>query len=162
MKMDLSGVKAIVFDFDGVFTDDKVTVDETGKESAVCSRSDGYGILQIKKLPIQILVLTKEVNPIASWRCKKMGVECQQGIDNKREFLETWLERRGIKPDDCVYVGNDVNDIECMKYIGRSFCPHDAHFKVKEITGFTLYCNGGNGAVREVCDYILSSENHEK
>jgi YrbI family 3-deoxy-D-manno-octulosonate 8-phosphate phosphatase len=148
-------LKAIVLDFDGVFTDDKVIVDETGKESVMCSRADGYGILQLKKLPIQILVLTKEINPVASARCKKMGIDCQQGIDNKLEFLIAWLERRGIDPADTIYVGNDVNDIECMEYVGESFCPIDAHPKVLDIADDVLYAGGGNGAVRELCDFIL-------
>ena len=151
-------VKAVVFDFDGVFTDDKVLIDERGKESVVCSRSDGFGILLLKEKGIPILVLSKEVNPVVTRRCMKMDVRCAQGIDDKLAYLSVWLEKQNIPPEQTVYLGNDVNDMECLVYVGTSVVVADAHPLAKRAAMYVLKNNGGNGAVRELCDMILGGK----
>jgi YrbI family 3-deoxy-D-manno-octulosonate 8-phosphate phosphatase len=149
-------IKAIIFDFDGVFTDNRVIIDEDGKESVICNRSDGLGISSIKKYGLSLLVLSKERNPVVQKRCEKMGLPCVQGIDNKKSFLTSWLEKKAINPNNVIYVGNDVNDIECLIYVGCGVAVADAYQDVKKASKIILKNKGGQGAVRELCDLIIS------
>jgi N-acylneuraminate cytidylyltransferase len=148
-------IHAIIFDFDGVFTDNKVIVDEDGKESVICNRSDGLGISAIKKYDLSLLVLSKEKNSVVQKRCEKLGLQCFQGIDDKKTFLTTWLEKKGINPNNVIYVGNDVNDIECLRYVGCGVAVADAHEEVKKKSKIILKNKGGQGAVRELCEFVI-------
>jgi len=152
-------IRAIVFDFDGVFTDNKVIVDEDGKESVICDRSDGLGISAIKKYNFALLVLSKERNPVVQKRCEKLGLPCIQGIDDKKTVLASWLDEKQINPNNVIYVGNDINDIECLNFVGCGIVVADAHEEVKKIAKIILKNNGGHGAVRELCDLLLTKNN---
>ena len=149
-------IQAIIFDFDGVFTDNRVIVNEDGQESVICNRSDGLGISEIKKYNISLLVLSKEKNPVVRKRCEKLGIPCVQGIDDKKTFLETWLKENAIDHNQVIYLGNDVNDIECIKYVGCGVVVADAHENAKIAAQIVLKNNGGQGAVRELCDLVMS------
>jgi YrbI family 3-deoxy-D-manno-octulosonate 8-phosphate phosphatase len=151
-----STVKAIIFDFDGVFTDNRVIVNENGQESIICNRSDGLGISEIKKYGISLLVLSKEKNPVVQKRCEKLGIPCVQGIDDKKTFLSSWLKENAINLNDVIYLGNDVNDIECLTYVGCGVVVADAHETAKKAAKIVLTRNGGHGAVRELCDHVMS------
>ena len=149
-------IQAIIFDFDGVFTDNRVIVNENGQESVICNRSDGFGISAIKKYGISLLVLSKEKNPVVQKRCEKLGMPCVQGIDDKKTFLAAWLRENAIDLNHVIYLGNDVNDIECLKYVGCGVVVADAHDDAKRAAKIVLKNNGGQGAVRELCDLVMS------
>jgi len=149
-------VQAIVFDFDGVFTDNRVILDEDGKESVICNRSDGLGISGVKKCGISLLVLSKEKNPVVQRRCEKMEIPCVHGIDDKKTFLSSWLKEKAIDPKNVIYVGNDINDIDCLQYVGCGVVVADAHEDTKMVAKIILKNNGGHGAVRELCDLVMS------
>jgi spore coat polysaccharide biosynthesis protein SpsF len=158
MKFELpTTIQAIIFDFDGVFTDNRVIVDEDGNESVICNRSDGLGISAIKKCGFTLLVLSKEKNPVVQKRCEKMGIPYVQGVDDKKTFLVSWLEEKAINRNNVIYLGNDVNDIECLQYVGCGVVVADAHEDVKKVTENILKNKGGQGAVRELCDQVISS-----
>jgi N-acylneuraminate cytidylyltransferase len=146
---------ALFLDFDGVFTDNRVIVSENGSESVVCNRSDGYGISLIKKEKIPILVLSTERNSVVSARLKKLDIEHFYGLNKKYEKLSEWAKNNSIDLAKAIYVGNDVNDIECMKMVGCSMATSDAYTEIKEIASIVLKNKGGYGAVREVCNLIL-------
>lgn len=148
-------IKALVMDFDGVMTHDKVYLSETGEETVRCSRGDGLGLTMLRKTPIKTMVLSKEVNPVVSTRCRKLQIECLQGIDHKLQTLETWCRNQKITMDQVLYVGNDANDVECLKAVGLSAAPADSHPSALNIAQIRLQHAGGNGAVREVCDALL-------
>ena len=150
-----SPVGAVVFDFDGVFTDDRVLVDQDGREAVMCSRSDGHGLAALAKACMPMLVISKEANPVVSARCAKLGIECSQGCDEKLPVMSRWLKRRGIKPAHTVYVGNDLNDLECLGAVGCGVAVADAHAEVRAGARLLLSRPGGYGAVRELCDLIL-------
>lgn len=150
--------QAIIFDFDGVFTDNSVIVDEEGKESVVCNRSDGIGISAIIKKGIPILVISKEKNLVVQKRCDKLGIPCIQGIDDKWGCLSGWLQNQGFDPKKVIYVGNDVNDIECLQSVGCGVAVADAYDEVKKAATIILINRGGHGAVRELCDLVISSK----
>ena len=147
---------AVVFDFDGVFTDNRVWVTADGQESAACSRGDGMGIGLLKKTGVPLLVLSKEPVPIVQHRCKKLGLECLHGVDDKLPLLERWLADRGLDLAQTVYVGNDVNDHECLAAAGCGVVPADALPQVMPLAKIVLDKAGGHGAVRELCDLIIA------
>ena len=122
-------VGAVVFDFDGVFTDNRVAVCEDGTERVSCSRGDGIGIAALQRNcpDIHLLVLSSEENGVVSARCGKLGLECLQGVERKAPALEEWLKSRGVSAAETVYVGNDVNDLECMACVGCGLAVCDAH-----------------------------------
>ena len=160
----LSDFSLIVFDFDGVFTDNLVHLDETGKETVTCSRSDGLGIGMLKRaisknnLRVELQVVSTEVNPVVAKRCQKLGLEFSQGVENKKIHLEDHFMKRGgssnLSWSSTLYLGNDLNDLEVMK-LCPSFAPIDAHPKVKEVAGLVFEEHGGHGFVRAVVEYLL-------
>lgn len=151
-------VRLLVLDFDGVFTDNYVWVDQDGKEAARFSRGDGLGITRVRQAGIEVLVLSAEQNPIVAARCRKLGITCVQGISDKRSALLHWARERSLDLQQAVYVGNDVNDLACMEVAGAGVTVPDAHPEVLEKADWVLSRPGGRGAVREVCDRLLENK----
>jgi|LNFM01.1.fsa_nt_gb N-acylneuraminate cytidylyltransferase len=153
----LRRVKALVTDFDGVHTDNTVLVDETGRESVRCSRADGLGIDLLRAADIPVLILSRESNPVVAARAAKLRVEVIHDCLDKIGALRAWVSARGLQLADIAYVGNDVNDLECLEAAGLPFVPADAHTDARR-AGLPLRMRGGEGAVREVADMILAAQ----
>ncbi len=163
----IKDLHTIIFDFDGVFTDNFVYVDDRGTESVRCSRADSYGISILKKftskldLKIDVFVLSTETNQVVIKRCKKMGIDCHFGKRDKAEYLAEWYSKnRPGLPDPyagTLYFGNDLNDLPVMQKVGTSFAPADAHPRIKEIATQVLMTRGGFGFVREGIELILGT-----
>jgi len=149
-------VAALVLDFDGVFTDNSVLVSQNGIEAVICNRSDGAGLSKLKKAGIAVLVLSAEENPVVSARCRKLGLECLQGLQDKEAAMLEWLERERISPANVIYVGNDVNDLPCMELVRCSVAVSDAHPDILSMVRIVLTKPGGRGAIREICDLIMT------
>ncbi|MBQ6479903.1 MAG: acylneuraminate cytidylyltransferase [Anaerolineaceae bacterium] len=149
-------IKLVVFDFDGVMTDDTVYVDQSGTESVRCSRSDGMGIRLLREKGIPAVVLSSERNPVVMQRCKKLNLECIHGVLKKGETLANYLKENEIDPRSVIYVGNDVNDLPCFPLVGCAIVPSDAHDRVKNEADIVLTHKGGEGAVRELCDMLIN------
>jgi N-acylneuraminate cytidylyltransferase len=149
-------IKALVMDFDGVHTDDSALLHSDGTESVRVSRSDGMGIQMLKKAGIPMLILSKETNKIVSVRAEKLGVEVIQGVDDKLPVLIKWCKDNGIELGSVCYIGNDVNDLECIEAVGWPATPRDANPVVAAKAAIIVSKNGGNGAVREICEIILA------
>jgi N-acylneuraminate cytidylyltransferase len=156
----LSGVTAIAFDFDGVFTDDRVLVSQTGEESVFCSRSDGMGIGLLRDAGIHMIIISKEPNPVVAARAKKLSLEVVQGCDDKLPVLREWMTRISSTPDTTAYMGNDINDVECMNFVGIAIAPCDAHPLVLDIADVVTKNPGGRGAIREIADNLLQVQRH--
>lgn len=150
-------VSAVIFDFDGVFTDNRVFIDEHGTETVACNRSDGLGISRLKEARIPILVLSSELNPVVLARCKKLGIEAIHKSSDKAADLQHWSVERHIDLGHAIYLGNDVNDLACFQLVGCAVAVSDAHAQVKVAADLTLLSSGGRGAVRELCDLILGT-----
>ena len=150
-------VAAVVFDFDGVLTDDRVWLDAEGTELVACSRSDGMGISRLRAAGITALVLSKERNPVVGARCRKLQIPCLQAIDDKRAALEAWLAERQLDPTQTVFLGNDVNDVEVMAWVGCGVAVADAHPTALAAARVVLARPGGAGAARELADLILDA-----
>jgi N-acylneuraminate cytidylyltransferase len=146
--------RLIVFDFDGVMTDNRVWVSEQGGELVACNRSDGLGLETLRSLGLDLLVLSTETNPVVGARCRKLGLPYEHGVHDKVGRLRELLDERGISPADVVYVGNDVNDCDCMQLVGWAVAVADAHPEVRRTADLILTSAGGHGAVRELCDRL--------
>ena len=150
----MTSTKLIVYDFDGVMTDNKVFVDQKGNEQVQVSRADGLAVAGIKKLGIQQVIISTEKNPVVSIRANKLGIICLQGVENKKNVLTSYCQKTDIDLKEVVFVGNDINDIDAMEIVGKRYCPADAHESVKTISDKVLNSKGGDGVVRELFDFI--------
>jgi len=152
----IRSVRLIAFDFDGVFTDNKVYVLQDGSEAVCCYRGDGIGLEKLKRLGIQTIVISTEVNPVVGFRSKKLGIRCIQGCEDKRAALEGVAHELGLSLDQVAFVGNDVNDLSCLLAVGLPMVVRDAHPDVLEAVLYRTQAVGGRGAVREICDLFES------
>lgn len=154
----LARVRLAAFDFDGVFTDNTVWVDQSGTESVRCWRGDGLGLSTLRKTGVETVVVSTEVNPVVSVRCRKLGVPCHQACDNKLETLRSIAHDLGCSLSETAFVGNDINDLECLSEVGVPIVVADAHPAVRHVAAYTTLARGGRGAVREVCDLIRQAQ----
>lgn len=145
----------LVFDFDGVLTDNRVYVFQDGREAVACNRGDGMGLAMLRERGVPMAVLSTEVNPVVDARCRKLKLECQHGLGDKRSALVALAREKNVDLRNVVYVGNDVNDLGCMEVAGFAVVVADAHPSAREKADFVLSHPGGAGAVRELCDLLL-------
>ena len=151
-------IKLVIFDFDGVFTDNRVLVDELGNESVICSRYDGYGIKNLNQNSIYNYVLTSETKPIANRRCEKLGIKCINNVKSKVEETKKILKKLDLKFKNVCFLGNDINDIELLDLVGFPVKTYDSHpILQKKRSYFTTKLIGGHGCVRELSDYLTSN-----
>ena len=151
-------ISLLVMDFDGVLTDNRVFVMEDGKEAVVCDRSDGMGLSLLREHGLDAIILSKEQNPVVSVRGEKLKLTVYQGIDEKLEVLKRIIYEKGVGLENVIYVGNDINDLACMKNTGISVAVADAYPEVKKQANILLNHNGGQGAIREVCELIIKNK----
>ncbi len=149
-------VDLLVMDFDGVITDNRVWVDGTGRELVAAYRSDSLGLAILREeTGIRQLVISKERDLAVAARCKKMGVPCLQGIDDKVTALQGYMAENGLEARSVIFVGNDTNDIPSFEQAGYAVAVADAHPEVLRAADRILTRAGGHGAVREICDILL-------
>ena len=148
----------IVYDFDGVMTNNKVYIDENGKEIVQVNRADGLGVSEIKQLGIEQVIISTEQNSVVSSRAHKLGIPCLQGIKNKKKTLINYCKKIEIDLKVVAFVGNDINDKKVMEITGSTFCPSDAHDSIKAISDHVLETKGGDGVVRELLDLIIKQK----
>lgn len=148
-------LSSIVFDFDGVFTDNMVVLGEDGREAVLCDRRDGYGIEMLRATGLNLAVLSREKNPVVTRRCEKLGIPVVQGEDEKLPIFRTIVDEQNLRMEQAAFVGNDLNDITCLEAAGVSFAVADAHPAAVASSDLVLSKTGGNGAVRELCETIL-------
>ena len=150
----LERVRLAVFDFDGVFTDNRVWINEQGEETLAFSRSDGLGLRRLEEVGVRPLIVSMEQNPIVGARAKKLRVDCVQGVEDKLVVLRERTGELGVALKDTAYVGNDINDAECLRAVGVPVVPADAWPEVKPLARWVLSRAGGAGCVREFCDGV--------
>ena len=151
---DLAAVRFAVFDFDGVFSDNRVWTNDRGEESVACFRGDTYGLRRLDEVGVAYLILTSETNDAVAARARKMRADCIKGIEDKLPVLNAEIERRGISLAETSYVGNDINDAECLAAVGLPVVPADAWAEVVPLARLVLTRAGGHGCVREFCDAV--------
>jgi N-acylneuraminate cytidylyltransferase len=133
-------------------------VNEHGEESLAFSRSDGLGLRRLDEVGVGYLIVSLERNPVVGARAEKLRAECVQGAEDKLSVLREQTERRGVALEQTAYVGNDVNDAECLRAVGLPVVPADAWPEVKPLARWVLERAGGNGCVRELCDAVWQAQ----
>ena len=154
----LSTVGLIIFDFDGVFTDNSVCVHQDGSESVRCWRSDGLGLARLAMLGVHIYIVSTEKNPIVGVRAKKLNILYKQGIKDKAKTTLELCEQLGVMPQKTMFVGNDINDIPAFRVVGIPVAVNDAYPEVYPHIAFRTKTPGGRGAVREICDLVYNAK----
>ena len=147
-------IGAIIFDFDGVQTDDFFWLDENGRESVRLSRSDGQGFKLLRENGKRVLILSTERNAVVSMRAAKLGVEVIHGVESKGQALQKWASQNQVSLQRIMYVGNELNDFEAMTIVGFPVSVKDAHPKIKSISKKHLRSRGGHKVVREVANFF--------
>ncbi|AZQ36975.1 N-acylneuraminate cytidylyltransferase [Streptomyces cyaneochromogenes] len=148
-------IDAVVLDFDGTQTDDRVLIDADGKEFVSVHRGDGLGIAALRKSGLKMLILSTEQNPVVAARARKLKIPVLHGIDRKDLALKQWCEEQGIAPERVLYVGNDVNDLPCFALVGWPVAVASAHDVVRGAARAVTATPGGDGAIREIASWIL-------
>jgi 3-deoxy-D-manno-octulosonate 8-phosphate phosphatase (KDO 8-P phosphatase) len=151
---DLARLRLAVFDFDGVFTDNRVWTNQQGEESVACNRSDGLGLRRLDEVGIGYLIVSSEANDVVAERARKLGADCIQAAADKLAIVIEQAERRGVGLDEIAYLGNDLNDAHCLKAVGLPVVPADAWPEVVPLARWVLGRKGGEGCVREFCDEV--------
>jgi YrbI family 3-deoxy-D-manno-octulosonate 8-phosphate phosphatase len=150
-------VDALVTDFDGVHTDDRVYLSQDGVESVQVSREDGMGIALARRAGLKLLILSTEVNPVVAARAAKLQMAVMHGQSDKGQALKEWMAEEGLDPNRVAYLGNDVNDLGCLRMVGWPIAVADAHPDVEAVARLKLTRRGGSGAVRELCELVVAA-----
>jgi YrbI family 3-deoxy-D-manno-octulosonate 8-phosphate phosphatase len=154
----LASVELVIFDFDGVFTDNSVYVTQDGVESVRCWRSDGLGLSRLRSINVKTFIISTEINSVVAARAKKLNVPCKQGIEDKATSILETCRELCVTPEKTMFVGNDINDILGFQSIGIPVAVFDAYPEVHPHVVFKTKTPGGLGAVREICDLIFQAK----
>ncbi|MCW5940952.1 MAG: HAD hydrolase family protein [Fimbriimonadaceae bacterium] len=146
----------VAFDFDGVFTDNAVYVDQDGRETVRCSRWEGFGLQALRDRGVLLAVISTEANPVVGARCAKLRLDCHQGVEDKPTVLRARCAEAGIALAETAFVGNDANDRGCLEIVGFPIVVADAHPSVASLGRYRTKTPGGHGAVREICDLFVA------
>ena len=150
-------IELLVYDCDGVLTDNRVIVDQHGNESAIFNRGDGLAITAIAKdLNIPQLIISTEKNPIILHRAKKLNIEVYNGVSDKKQALINYCLEHSIELKHVMYIGNDVNDLRVMEVVGIKGCPKDAESEILSISNWVSSKNGGFGVIRDLYRQLLT------
>lgn len=145
-------IRFVVFDFDGVFTDNTVLVSEDGHELVRCWRGDGIGLRQLDRIGVGYAIVSTEANPVVLARSKKLNIDCTHGCNDKLSAIDSICQQRSLTRDQLAFMGNDINDRDCLRVVGLPIVVADAHEDVIPLARLRTRALGGRGAVREVCD----------
>ena len=149
-------IKYLIIDVDGTLTDGRVYIGQEGELCKAFYVRDGLGIQRAIKHGITPIILTSRESDIVIHRCKELGIkEIYQGAPDKELALKDIIKNHDISTDELAYIADDVNDYKAMMLAGLRACPNDAAVEIRRICHFVCIANGGQGAVRELCDWLI-------
>lgn len=152
----ISRIKMLAMDVDGVLTDNGILYGQDGNESKKFNAKDGKGIELIRNKGLRTAIITSESSKIVENRAKKLKIDfLYMKIDNKKSVLQEISKKTGISLSEIAYIGDDVNDLSAFEIVGLKACPADAEESIKQIVDIVLGRNGGQGAVRDLCNLLL-------
>ncbi|MEM1244039.1 MAG: HAD-IIIA family hydrolase [Pseudomonadota bacterium] len=160
LKGKISKIKCLVTDVDGVLTNGRIYVDEASERVKSFHVHDGQGIKIMLKAGFKFAVISVNTSSIIQTRLNKLGVtDHYLGYENKLEALNKFMQKYSLAPEQIAYMGDDLPDIPVLKTVGLAIAVANANKHVLSYADYQTRANGGNGAVREVCDYILQTQN---
>jgi 3-deoxy-D-manno-octulosonate 8-phosphate phosphatase (KDO 8-P phosphatase) len=152
-------IKLLILDVDGVLTDGKLFFDNEGNEYKSFHARDGHGIKLLQQTGVDVAVISGRKSNSVALRMKNLGIELvYQGHENKRSALMEILEKTGVTPEQTAHVGDDLLDLPIMIRVGFAVAVNDANFAVNQYADWCTASPGGQGAVREVCDFIMQAQ----
>ena len=152
-----AAIRLLVLDVDGVMTDGRLHFGPSGEALKLFHVRDGLGIQQVARAGIEVAVISGRKSKMVDVRCRELGVEhVYQGAKDKLPVLEKLCARLKIEPSDCACIGDDLPDIPLMRKVALAFAVADAHPEARHAAHLITKLPGGHGAVREVCDYLLT------
>lgn len=152
----LADIDLLIFDFDGVMTDNRVWVSSDGTEWVACNRGDGWGLDMLRTTPLKMAIVSTETNPVVRARAQKLRLPVLHGIKDKGETVRHYAAEQGVALDRVAFVGNDTNDMPALAIVGWPICPRDSHPAVLAVARWIVACDGGAGVVRALADTLLS------
>lgn len=152
-------LKLLILDVDGVLTDGKLFFDNQGQEYKAFHARDGHGIKLLRQSGVEVAVISGRKSASVALRMKNLGIELvYQGHEDKRAAFQDIINKLGIQHEQAAHIGDDVLDLPIMVRVGLAIAVNDANFAVKERADWCTTLNGGQGAVREVCDLIMQAQ----
>ncbi|MBA6254116.1 MAG: 3-deoxy-D-manno-octulosonate 8-phosphate phosphatase (KDO 8-P phosphatase) [Colwellia sp.] len=153
-------IKLLICDIDGVFSDGRIYLGNDGEELKAFHTKDGYGIKALGASGVDVAVITGRTSNIVATRMSALNVKyIVQGEENKLPALKTMAKQLKLSLEEIAYIGDDMPDYECIKAVGLGIAVQDAHPSILSIANYTTFNHGGFGAVREICDLIMLSQN---
>lgn len=157
-----SRIRLVIYDFDGVMTDNRVFVDQKGVETVAAHRGDGMGIGIIRRLGMEQCIVSTERNDVVQARAKKIGIEAAHGVADKSSLVIQLAASKGLALSDVLFMGNDVNDAGAMGVCGFRAAPSDSHPSILAMADYVTEATGGHGCIRELADALKASVRAEK
>lgn len=159
LEQKLDGIRLVAFDVDGVFTDGRFYLSDDGVESKTFNTQDGFGIRELLRADIAVAVISGRTSGAVTRRMSELGVpHVVQGCKDKVAALESIIDSLGITANECAYVGDDIPDLPLLNHVGVSIAVANAVEVLRNRCDITTFAAGGAGAVREVCDLLLTSQ----
>jgi YrbI family 3-deoxy-D-manno-octulosonate 8-phosphate phosphatase len=155
--MNFKQIKLLILDFDGVLTNNYVWISEDGIESVRCNRSDGIGLSRLRTIGVEIYILSTEKNKVVTTRANKLKTSVIQGVDDKKAAVYKLSKDLDIPLTNIAFLGNDINDIPALEIVGMPMGVADSFEEINSKIIYKTKRNGGEGAVREICDLIYNS-----
>lgn len=152
-------IKLLVCDVDGVFSDGRIYLGNDGEELKAFHTKDGYGVKALISSGVDVAIITGRCSNIVATRMASLNVQhIVQGQEDKLPALIGLLESLTLKPEQVAYIGDDMPDFACIEHVGLGIAVADAHPAILQQANYTTYTRGGFGAVREVCDLIMQTQ----
>lgn len=159
----LGSIRLLVLDVDGVLTDGRLYFGADGEELKVFHVRDGLGIKQVQQLGVTVAVVSGRRSPPTIQRCRELGIaEVFLGVEDKEHTFSALCTRLGVTPRECACIGDDSPDLPLLRQAGFAVAVADAHPDVRRVAHRTTTLGGGQGAVREVCDWLLNARRVRK
>ena len=148
--------KLLVLDVDGTLTDGKIYISDCGEIMKAFNIKDGYMLSRLRDYGIEPVIITGRTSEIVKRRCEELDIKIlYQGVEDKVSCLKDICAKMHITSNQCAYIGDDLNDLDCMELCGHKAAPADAIKVVKDKVDYICTARGGEGAVREYCDYLI-------
>lgn len=161
LRPKLASIRILALDFDGTLTDGFVQVRQDGMETVRFSRRDSLGTNMLQAAGVRVVIISKETNAVVKSRADKMKVDCYHGVatgEGKLDILRRYASELQVPMEHVAYMGDDINDLKCITAAGLGITVADGHPACIEAADFTTSRNGGDHAVREVCELILRAK----
>lgn len=158
-KEQLKVIKALVFDVDGVLSMDTSPMNENGDPVRTANVKDGYALRNALNMKYHIAIITGGSVESIRLRYEKIGVpHIYTGVRDKVKSLHDFMEKTGVKPEEILFMGDDLVDYPVMKMVGIAVCPLDAVNEIKEISSYISSKKGGEGCVRDIIEQVMRAQ----